>query len=80
MTEQLLKAGYQRLYREVPWHETLNQTVIIAQQGNVAAAQAVQTALGFGEIRVDSTGILNSDVTVRIGRDWRFHLTSTAPR
>jgi len=80
LTEQLLKAGYQRLYREVPWHETLNQTVIIAQQGNVAAAQAVQTALGFGEIRVDSTGILNSDVTVRIGRDWRFHLTSTAPR
>jgi len=80
LTEQLLKAGYQRLYREVPWHETLNQTVIIAQQGNVAAAQAVQTALGFGEIRVDSTGILNSDVTVRIGRDWRFHLNSAAPQ
>ncbi len=80
LTEQLLKAGYQRLYREVPWHETLNQTVIIAQQGNVAAAQAVQTALGFGEIRVDSTGILNSDVTVRIGRDWRFHLHSAAPQ
>ncbi len=78
LTEHLLRAGYQRLYREVPWHETLNQTVIIAQQGNVRAAQAVQTALGFGEIRVDSTGILNSDVTVRIGRDWRFHLTPAA--
>lgn len=74
LTEHLLQAGYQRLYREVPWHETLNQTVVIAQQGNVQAAQAVQAALGFGEIRVDSTGILNSDVTVRIGRDWRFHL------
>ncbi|MEN9217355.1 MAG: LCP family protein [Gloeomargarita sp. HHBFW_bins_162] len=74
LTEHLLKAGYQRLYREVPWHETLNQTVIIAQQGNTQAAQAVQKALGFGEVRVDSTGILNSDVTVRIGRDWRFHL------
>ncbi|MEO0309535.1 MAG: LCP family protein, partial [Gloeomargarita sp. DG02_3_bins_56] len=74
VTEHLLKAGYQRLYREVPWHETLNQTVIIAQQGNVQAAQAVRSALGFGEVRVDSTGVLNSDVTVRIGRDWRFHL------
>ncbi|APB34260.1 cell envelope-related transcriptional attenuator [Gloeomargarita lithophora Alchichica-D10] len=74
LTEQLLKRGYQRLYREVPWHETLNQTVVIAQQGNVQAAQAVRDALGFGEVRVDSTGILNSDVTVRIGRDWRFSL------
>ncbi|MCS6783135.1 MAG: LCP family protein [Gloeomargarita sp. SKYBB_i_bin120] len=75
VTEHLLKAGFRRLYREVPWHETLNQTVIIAQQGNVQAAQAVRDALGFGEVRVDSTGVLNSDVTVRIGRDWRFHLS-----
>ncbi|MCS7030555.1 MAG: LCP family protein [Gloeomargarita sp. SKYG116] len=74
VTEHLLRAGYRRLYREVPWHETLNQTVIIAQQGNVQAARAVREALGFGEVRVDSTGVLNSDVTVRIGRDWRFHL------
>lgn len=74
LTEHLLRAGYRRLYREVPWHETLNQTVIIAQQGNLQAAQAVRDALGFGEVRVDSTGILNSDVTVRIGRDWRFYL------
>jgi LCP family protein required for cell wall assembly len=80
LTERLLQAGYQRLYREVPWHETLNQTVIIAQQGNVQAAAAVQAALGFGEVRVDSTGMLNSDVTVRIGRDWRFHLTPAASR
>ncbi len=78
VTAKLLQAGYQRLYREVPWPETLNQTVIIAQQGNVQAAAAVQAALGFGEVRVDSTGILNSDVTVRIGRDWRFHLAPAA--
>jgi hypothetical protein len=30
----------------------------------------VQSALGFGEVVVESTGALASDITIQLGKDW----------
>jgi hypothetical protein len=35
----------------------------------------VRAAIGLGELRVESTGVLNSDVTIRLGQDWVEQLT-----
>ncbi|MES1025889.1 LCP family protein [Gloeocapsa sp. BRSZ] len=66
----LQSSGYQRVYVANPWDEPLEVTRIVAQQGDVDSAQAIRNALGFGEIRVESTGNLRSDVTIQLGQDW----------
>ncbi len=53
-----------------PWTEPLEVTRIIAQDGDSQGAEAIQKALGFGEVVIESTGLLQSDVTIRLGRDW----------
>ncbi|MBF2098323.1 MAG: LCP family protein [Gloeomargaritaceae cyanobacterium C42_A2020_066] len=74
VTDHLLGAGYRRIYEDVPWKVTLRQTQIIAQQGNLAAAQQLQGILGFGAVRVESTGELYSDLTIQVGQDWKYGL------
>ncbi|WP_225913879.1 LCP family protein [Leptolyngbya ohadii] len=61
--------GYSNLYVDQPWNEPLVTTQIVAQGGDVNAAEAVRQTLGFGEVLVESTGDLNSDVTIRLGTD-----------
>lgn len=61
--------GYGDIYVDQPWQEKLAVTYIIAQQGNDDEARAIQKSLGFGEVRVESTGSLESDVTIRLGQD-----------
>jgi hypothetical protein len=41
----------------------------VAQQGNTKSADAVREALGFGEIRIETTGDLDSDITIQLGKD-----------
>lgn len=62
--------GYRNLFTIRPWAEPLTTTRIVAQNGNVELAEQVRDALGFGEVRVDSTGYLDSDVTIQVGVDW----------
>jgi LCP family protein required for cell wall assembly len=67
----LVKAGYGEVFRaEEPWANPLEKTKIIAQQGDLESAEEVRNTLGIGEIVLESTGSLESDVTVRLGRDW----------
>jgi LCP family protein required for cell wall assembly len=69
LTTALLHSGYREIELYDPWSEPLQVTRIIAQQGDVSQAEAIRQKLGFGEVRIDSTGVLNSDVTVQIGSD-----------
>ncbi len=46
------------------------RTQIIPQQGDLPLAEQVQELLGLGEVRKDSTGQINSDLTIRLGKDW----------
>lgn len=70
LVNSLQASGYRRVYVAKPWNEPLEVTHIIAQQGDSDSAQAIRNALGFGEVRVESTGNLRSDVTIQLGKDW----------
>lgn len=71
LARTLQAAGFENVYVSSDWSEPLDTTRAIAQNGNEAAAAAVQRALGIGDVRVESTGALDSSVTVVVGRDWR---------
>jgi polyisoprenyl-teichoic acid--peptidoglycan teichoic acid transferase len=72
LLERLSEAGYGGGFVDRPWGEPLAVTEIIAQQGDDATAKAIQQILGFGEVRVESTGNLESSITIRVGKDARI--------
>jgi hypothetical protein len=76
LIRSLEKAGYRNVYVSKPWSEPLEVTHIVAQQGDGNSAESIRNSLGFGEVRVESTGNLGSDVTIQLGKDW---LQQTAP-
>ncbi|GAX42555.1 cell envelope-related transcriptional attenuator [Tolypothrix sp. NIES-4075] len=76
LIRSLEKAGYRNVYVSKPWGEPLDVTHIVAQQGDGNSAESIRNSLGFGEVRVESTGNLGSDVTIQLGKDW---LQQTAP-
>ncbi|MGD1699045.1 LCP family protein [Dapis sp. BLCC M229] len=70
LVRSLNDSGYWNVKVAKPWSKPLEVTRIIAQKGDIQAAQAVQKSLGFGEVFVESTGYLKSDVTIQLGQDW----------
>ena len=71
MVDNLGEAGYQNVYISRDWQEPLQVTRIIAQRGDRSSAKELQAALGVGEVLVESTGSLASDVTIQLGEDWQ---------
>lgn len=69
----LERAGYRDIYMAKAWGEPLSVTRIIAQQGDNNSATSVYNTLGFGEVRIDSTGSVGSDVSIQVGKDWLQH-------
>jgi LCP family protein required for cell wall assembly len=63
--------GFTKVYAAPDWKDNQSQTQIISQQGNQEAATELQKLLGLGNIEVSATGDLQSDLTIRIGRDWK---------
>ncbi|MGM3308335.1 LCP family protein [Anabaena sp. WFMT] len=66
----LEKAGYRNVFISKPWGEPLEITHIVAQQGDSDSAESIRNTLGFGEVRVESTGNIGSDISIQIGKDW----------
>ena len=71
MIKSLREAGYRRIYLGARWRENLAVTRILAQKGDDGAAAVIRANLGIGEVLVESTGVLASDVTIILGEDWR---------
>lgn len=67
---RLEEAGYWNINVSEDWSEPLGETRIIAQQGDTRVADELQEVLTLGEVLTESTGALESDVTVVIGQDW----------
>ncbi|MBW4657477.1 MAG: LCP family protein [Drouetiella hepatica Uher 2000/2452] len=61
--------GYSNTFVDNPWSQPLAKTRIIVQQGNASAGEAIHKVLGFGEVLTESTGNLESDITIRLGQD-----------
>jgi polyisoprenyl-teichoic acid--peptidoglycan teichoic acid transferase len=78
LLKKLGDAGYESSFMDNPWSQTLPVTQIIAQQGDDKAAEAIRLALGFGEVAIESTGNLESNITIRVGQDALGSLVSPA--
>ncbi|WP_427160397.1 LCP family protein [Aliinostoc sp. HNIBRCY26] len=70
LIKALEKAGYRNVYVYKPWSEPLEVTNIIAQQGDGDGAESIRSSLGFGEVKIESTGSLDSDISIQLGKDW----------
>ncbi|NJP11980.1 MAG: LCP family protein [Leptolyngbyaceae cyanobacterium RU_5_1] len=70
MRQHLAKLGFQDVYITSDWPNPQSQTQVIAQRGDFQAAEDLQTMLGAGNVEADSTGDLESDITIRVGDDW----------
>ncbi|MGF1512223.1 MAG: LCP family protein [Elainellaceae cyanobacterium] len=70
MIYRLEDAGYWNIVVVEDWREPLAETRIIAQQGDTRLASELQGVLSLGEVRTESTGSLQSDITIAIGQDW----------
>lgn len=66
----LRESGYRNVSVGNSWAEPLRVTRIVAQQGDKDSATAIRRYLGLGEVRVESTGSLASDITIQLGEDW----------
>lgn len=62
--------GYWNIVVDHNWDEPLQETRIIAQRGDTRLAAQLQRSLALGEVRTESTGNLQSDITIAIGQDW----------
>jgi polyisoprenyl-teichoic acid--peptidoglycan teichoic acid transferase len=72
----LEKAGYRNVFIAKSWGEPLQVTHIVAQQGDGNEAESIRNTIGFGEVRVESTGTLGSDVSIQVGKDWAQKIDS----
>jgi hypothetical protein len=70
LIRSLEQAGYTNVYVAKSWGEPLEVTHIVAQQGDGKTAESIRNTLGFGEVRVESTGNLGSDISIQVGKDW----------
>lgn len=71
----LEKAGYRNIYVAKNWGEPLEVTRIVAQQGDGSSAESIRNTIGFGEVRVESTGNIGSDISIQVGKDWSSQST-----
>ncbi|QLE55348.1 LCP family protein [Nostoc sp. TCL26-01] len=67
----LKKKGFTNIYTAPDWPDTQRQTQIIIQKGDRQAGVNLQKLLGLGIVESKSTGELESDLTIRIGKDWK---------
>jgi LCP family protein required for cell wall assembly len=67
----LKSKGFKKVFPISDWSDKRSETKIIAQKGNYQAAEQLQKILGLGTIEVSATGDLESDLTIRIGKDWK---------
>ncbi|EKV03344.1 transcriptional attenuator, LytR family [Leptolyngbya sp. PCC 7375] len=70
LVDTLYDSGYRNVSVGYDLNEALAETRIVAQRGDRASASMLKQFLGIGEVRVESTGNLNSDITIQLGEDW----------
>jgi polyisoprenyl-teichoic acid--peptidoglycan teichoic acid transferase len=75
LTEKVINSlkqkGFTNVYAVPNWPDRERQTQIIIQSGTRQRGVDLHKLIGFGEIQVSATGDLGSDITIRIGEDWR---------
>jgi LCP family protein required for cell wall assembly len=71
VVDYLQANGYRRAFLTQQFAtQPLLKTKIVAQQGDNYSAAQIRADLGVGEVIVESTGVLTSDITIQLGQDW----------
>ncbi len=70
LQETLTKLGFSNVYISGEQINRQPQTEVIPQRGDLMAAENLQKVLGLGQIQADSTGDVESDITIQVGEDW----------
>ena len=70
MAEYLRDLGFYNVYVMRDWSEVNRKTSVVAQRGDLGSARSVQDAIDIGRVVSDSTGDIDSDLTIRVGEDW----------
>jgi LCP family protein required for cell wall assembly len=70
MQDYLAKKGFTNVFLTTDWPDHQSKTEIIVQRGDIKGADELQQALQLGTVTEDSTGDLDSDLTIRVGDDW----------
>ncbi len=65
----LVDQGFRNVYISDNLMIPTQKTQIIVQTGDYDSAQMIQRILDLGELESSSTGDINSDITIRVGRD-----------
>lgn len=73
MRQFLARMGFTNVYVTTQWPDAQGETQVIAQRGDLTAANGIQKVLGLGVVQAESTGDLESDITIRVGEDWLQH-------
>ncbi len=71
LARYLSAQGFYSLIISQDWPQTQAQTEVVAQRGDLRGAEAIRAALGVGRVSAQSTGDLESDITIRLGADWQ---------
>lgn len=80
MAEYLRDQGFYNVYIVRDWADVNRGTSVVAQRGDVGSARAVQSTLALGQVVSDSTGDIDSDITIRVGEDWLMEVDPTWER
>jgi len=70
LSQRLIALGFSNVFITSDWADKQAKTQVIAQRGDLQAAQVLQQRLGLGAVDANSTGDLESDITIRVGDDW----------
>jgi LCP family protein required for cell wall assembly len=70
----LSQNGFQNVYVAGNHSPQLEKTQIIVQKGDRNTAKKLFSTLNFGEVEYSSTGVLDSDVTIVLGKDTQAFL------
>ena len=70
MADYLREQGFYNVYIVRNWSDVNRKTAVVAQRGDLGSANAIKDVLDLGQIVSDSTGDIDSDITIRVGEDW----------
>jgi LCP family protein required for cell wall assembly len=75
LTEQVIaylkQKGFTKISIVPDWPDIQRQTQIFVDRGNRQRGVDLKQILGLGQVEVSSAGDLESDITIRIGKDWK---------
>ncbi|MEM6868281.1 MAG: LCP family protein, partial [Cyanobacteria bacterium P01_C01_bin.121] len=70
MAEYLRDQGFYNVYVVRNWSDVNRKTSVVAQRGDIGSAIALKELIDLGQVVSDSTGDIDSDITIRVGEDW----------